>query len=335
MLQLARCGSVVSSDITETSLTIDGVVFVIDLGYAAPPSLISSDHLPLLPENPQINRAALHLTAAEMEKPVYNPHIRVESLLVKAISKASAQQRAGRAGRTRQGKCFRLYTEKAYKTEMQDKTYPEIFRSNLGSVVLQLKKLGTNDLVHFDFMDPPDPFHALPLILNVYHAFKQSTPRVDTVVLRQLCELPVADNVRQQLSRIMDRFNLPRWSTEFTSIDYYINIHRALVTRFFMQVAHLERMGHYLTVKDNQVAQLHPSTVLDHKPEWVMYNEKLDEPWRSFFESSPVILWVSSPNEARRSVRQSVKPQGIGRQEDSSEKTALKMGQSPRLRSSQ
>ena len=72
-----------------------------------------------------------------------------------AISKASAQQRAGRAGRTKPGKCFRLYTEKAYKQEMQENTYPEILRSNLGSVVLQLKKLGIDDLVHFDFMDPP------------------------------------------------------------------------------------------------------------------------------------------------------------------------------------
>ena len=57
---------------------------------------------------------------------VYNPRIRVESLLVSAISKASAQQRAGRAGRTRPGKCFRLYTEKAYQSEMQDNTYPEV-----------------------------------------------------------------------------------------------------------------------------------------------------------------------------------------------------------------
>ena len=86
---------------------------------------------------------------------VYNPRIRVESLLVSAISKASSQQRAGRAGRTRPGKCFRLYTEKAYQNEMQDNTYPEILRSNLGTVVLQLKKLGIDDLVHFDFMDPP------------------------------------------------------------------------------------------------------------------------------------------------------------------------------------
>ena len=70
-----------------------------------------------------------------------------------AISKASAQQRAGRAGRTKPGKCFRLYTEKAF--QMHDNTYPEILRSNLGTVVLHLKKLGIDDLVHFDFMDPP------------------------------------------------------------------------------------------------------------------------------------------------------------------------------------
>lgn len=54
---------------------------------------------------------------------------------------------------------LRLYTEKAYKNEMQDNTYPEILRSNLGSVVLQLKKLGIDDLVHFDFMDPPGKFY--------------------------------------------------------------------------------------------------------------------------------------------------------------------------------
>ena len=71
---------VISTNIAETSLTIDGVVFVIDPGFS--------------------------------KQKVYNPRIRVESLLVTPISKASAQQRAGRAGRTRPGKCFRLYTGK-------------------------------------------------------------------------------------------------------------------------------------------------------------------------------------------------------------------------------
>ncbi|KAJ3047653.1 hypothetical protein HK097_011336, partial [Rhizophlyctis rosea] len=108
-----------------TSLTIDGIVYVIDPGFS--------------------------------KQKVYNPRIRVESLLVSPISKASAQQRSGRAGRTRPGKCFRLYTEKAFLKDLQEQTYPEILRCNLGSVVLQLKKLGIDDLVHFDFMDPPAP----------------------------------------------------------------------------------------------------------------------------------------------------------------------------------
>jgi pre-mRNA-splicing factor ATP-dependent RNA helicase DHX15/PRP43 len=321
---------VVSTNIAETSLTIDGVVFVIDPGFA--------------------------------KQKVYNPRIRVESLLVSAVSKASAQQRAGRAGRTRPGKCFRLYTEKAYQNEMQDNTYPEILRSNLSSVVLQLKKLGIDDLVHFDFMDPPAPetlMRALELLnylgaldddgeltqlgammaefpldpqlskmliastdyncsneilsitsllsvpqvfirpgdkkkeadeskmrfahidgdhitlLNVYHAYKQNNedPQwcYDNFISYRSVKL--ADGVRDQLSRIMDRFGLRRTSTEFTSRDYYINIRKALISGFFSQIGHLERSGHYLTVKDNQVVQLHPSTCLDHKPEWVLYNE--------------------------------------------------------------
>ncbi|KAL8992884.1 MAG: hypothetical protein Q9188_007474 [Gyalolechia gomerana] len=116
---------IVSTNIAETSLTIDGIVYVVDPGFS--------------------------------KQKVYNPRIRVESLLVSPISKASAQQRAGRAGRTRPGKCFRLYTEDAFKKELIETTYPEILRSNLASTVLDLKKLGIDDLVHFDLMDPPAP----------------------------------------------------------------------------------------------------------------------------------------------------------------------------------
>lgn len=114
-----------ATNIAETSLTIDGVVYVIDTGFS--------------------------------KQKIYNPRSRVESLLVQPISRASAKQRAGRAGRTRPGKCFRLYTKEAFDTDLMETTYPEILRSNLGNVVLQLKKLGIDDLVHFDFMDPPAP----------------------------------------------------------------------------------------------------------------------------------------------------------------------------------
>ena len=68
---------------------------------------------------------------------------------------ASANQRAGRAGRVAAGKCFRLYTAWAYKHELEDNTIPEIQRINLGNAVLTLKALGIDDLVHFDFLDPP------------------------------------------------------------------------------------------------------------------------------------------------------------------------------------
>lgn len=116
---------VVATNIAETSLTIDGIVYVVDPGFS--------------------------------KQKIYNPRIRVESLLVSPISKASAQQRAGRAGRTRPGKCFRLYTEAAFKKELIEQTYPELLRSNLANTVLELKKLGVDDLVHFDWMDPPAP----------------------------------------------------------------------------------------------------------------------------------------------------------------------------------
>ena len=116
---------IVSTNIAETSLTIDGIVYVVDPGFS--------------------------------KQKIYNPRLRVESLLVSPISKASAQQRAGRAGRTRPGKCFRLYTEAAFKKELNETTYPEVLRSNLSSTVLELKKLGIDDLVHFDLMDPPAP----------------------------------------------------------------------------------------------------------------------------------------------------------------------------------
>ncbi|PYI11176.1 pre-mRNA splicing factor ATP-dependent RNA helicase PRP43 [Aspergillus sclerotiicarbonarius CBS 121057] len=326
---------IVSTNIAETSLTIDGIVYVVDPGFS--------------------------------KQKIYNPRIRVESLLVSPISKASAQQRAGRAGRTRPGKCFRLYTEGAFKKELIDQTYPEILRSNLSSTVLELKKLGVDDLVHFDLMDPPapetlmraleelnylacldddgnltqlgrlasefplDPALAVMLIsspefycsneilsitallsvpqvfvrpasqrkrademkdlfahpdgdhltiLNVYHAFKSPEAQEN---LKQWCHdhflslrsLQSADNVRMQLLRIMEREELEMISTPFEDKKYYENIRRALCAGFFMQVAKKEAQGKnmYLTIKDNQNVLLHPSTVLGHEAEWVLYNE--------------------------------------------------------------
>ena len=114
---------VISTNIAETSLTVDGVKYVVDTGYC--------------------------------KLKVYNPRLGMDALQVFPCSQAAAGQRAGRAGRTSAGVCWRLFTEGAYKHEMLAASVPEIQRTNLGNVVLLLKSLNVDDLLHFDFMDPP------------------------------------------------------------------------------------------------------------------------------------------------------------------------------------
>ncbi|CAL1270973.1 unnamed protein product [Larinioides sclopetarius] len=114
---------VVATNIAETSLTVDGIMFVVDSGYC--------------------------------KLKVYNPRIGMDALQIYPISQANANQRSGRAGRTGPGHCFRLYTESQYKNEMLLTTVPEIQRTNLANVVLLLKSLGVQNLLQFHFMDPP------------------------------------------------------------------------------------------------------------------------------------------------------------------------------------
>lgn len=322
---------VVSTNIAETSLTIDGIVYVVDPGFS--------------------------------KQKVYNPRIRVESLLVSPISKASAAQRAGRAGRTRPGKCFRLYTEKDYIKELEEQTYPEILRSNLANTVLELVKLGIHDLVRFDYCDPPAPetiMRALELLnylaaldddgnltalgsmmaefpldpqmskllitspefecsneiltivsmlsvpnvflrppnqrkeadaakallsipegdhltlMNIYNSYKQNEHDKNWAWNNYLSAraLMQADNVRNQIQRIMERLDIDLTSRTVTGPRFYDNIRKTLVCGFFMQVAHKEgERNAYKTVKDNQAVSLHPSCGLDTNPEWVLFNE--------------------------------------------------------------
>ncbi|KAJ1262717.1 hypothetical protein BS78_09G131500 [Paspalum vaginatum] len=150
---------VLSTNIAETSLTIDGIGYVVDPGFCKVKS--------------------------------YSPRTGTESLLVRPISKASADQRAGRSGRTGPGKCFRLFTEHSYRKDMEDETVPEIQRSNLASVVLSLKALGINDLVNFDFMDPPAS-EALLKALEDLFALGALNCRGDlTKTGRRMAELPL------------------------------------------------------------------------------------------------------------------------------------------------
>ncbi|CAD7699242.1 unnamed protein product [Ostreobium quekettii] len=150
---------VLATNIAETSVTIDGIRYVIDTG--------------LVKQNS------------------YNPRSGMEQLLVTPVSKAAAQQRAGRAGRTAPGKCYRLYTAWSYEHELEDNTIPEIQRTNLGNVVLMLKSLGINDLVGFDFMDPP-PSETLIRALEQLYALGALNDRGELTKLgRRMAELPL------------------------------------------------------------------------------------------------------------------------------------------------
>ncbi|XP_031287502.1 probable pre-mRNA-splicing factor ATP-dependent RNA helicase DEAH9 isoform X2 [Pistacia vera] len=128
---------VISTNIAETSLTLEGIVYVVDSGFS--------------------------------KQRFYNPISDIENLVVAPISKASARQRAGRAGRVRPGKCYRLYTEEYFVNEMSAEGIPEMQRSNLVSCVIQLKALGIDNILGFDWPASPPP-EAMVRALEVLYS---------------------------------------------------------------------------------------------------------------------------------------------------------------------
>ena len=150
---------VIATNIAETSLTIDGICYVIDSGFN--------------------------------KQKTYNAKSGMESLVVTPVSQAAANQRAGRAGRTQPGKCFRLFTAFSFQNELEANTVPEILRTNMGNVVLLLKSLGINDLMGFDFLDKP-PASALIKALEQLYALGALNDRGELTKLgRKMAEFPL------------------------------------------------------------------------------------------------------------------------------------------------
>jgi pre-mRNA-splicing factor ATP-dependent RNA helicase DHX15/PRP43 len=116
---------IISTNIAETSLTIEGIVYVVDSGL--------------------------------VKQLVYNPRCCLDMLQVVPISRAAANQRAGRAGRTQPGTCFRLYSKEAFDSVCPVTTLPAIISSDIKSVMLSLKSLGYSNLLDVDWIDPPAP----------------------------------------------------------------------------------------------------------------------------------------------------------------------------------
>ncbi|KAJ0000546.1 hypothetical protein NQD34_012388 [Periophthalmus magnuspinnatus] len=203
---------VVATNIAETSLTIDGIIYVIDPGFCKQKS--------------------------------YNARTGMESLIVTPCSRASANQRAGRAGRVAAGKCFRLYTAWAFKHEMEETTVPEIQRTNLGNVVLLLKSLGINDLIHFDFMDPP-PHETLVLALEQLYALGALNHLGELTKLgRRMAELPVDP----MLSKMILASEQYKCSEEILSIAAMLSVNNSIFYRPKDKVVHADNARMNFTV---------------------------------------------------------------------------------------
>ena len=158
---------VIATNIAETSITIDGVYYVIDPGF--------------------------------VKQNAYDPKLGMDSLVVTPISQAQAKQRAGRAGRTGPGKCFRLYTEAAYQSEMLPTSIPEIQRQNLSNTILMLKAMGINDLLHFDFMDPPPTNTMLTALEELYALSALDDEGLLTRLGRKMADFPMEPSLSKAL----------------------------------------------------------------------------------------------------------------------------------------
>ncbi|KDO81973.1 hypothetical protein CISIN_1g005291mg [Citrus sinensis] len=160
---------IVSTNIAETSLTVDGVVYVIDCGY--------------------------------VKQRQYNPSSGMYSLDVVQISKVQANQRVGRAGRTRPGKCYRLYPSTVYHDEFLDVTVPEIQRSSLAGSVLYLKSLDLSDInvLKFDFLDPPSSESLEDALKQLYLIDAIDENGSITSIGRTMAELPLEPSLSRML----------------------------------------------------------------------------------------------------------------------------------------
>ena len=158
---------VIATNIAETSITIDHIYYVIDPGF--------------------------------VKQNAYDPKLGMDSLVVTPISQAQAKQRAGRAGRTGPGKCFRLYTEAAFQSEMLPTSIPEIQRQNLSMTILMLKAMGINDLLHFDFMDPPPTNTMLTALKELYDLSALDDEGLLTRLGRKMADFPMEPSLSKVL----------------------------------------------------------------------------------------------------------------------------------------
>ncbi|GCE97727.1 DEAH-box RNA-dependent ATPase prp2 [Zygosaccharomyces mellis] len=149
---------VLATNIAETSLTVEGIKYVVDPGYVKENSFV--------------------------------PSTGMTQLLTVPCSRASVDQRAGRAGRVGPGKCYRIFTKWSYYNELELMPRPEIVRTNLSSVVLLLLSLGITNLVNFQLLDKPSVSSLSKSLENLYLLGALNSKGTITKLGRIMCEFP-------------------------------------------------------------------------------------------------------------------------------------------------
>jgi len=159
---------IVATNIAATSITINGVVYVVDCGY--------------------------------IKQTTYNHRTGLDCLEVVPISQSEAKQRAGRAGRTQPGQCIRLYSKKFYDS-MLDSAVPEIQRTSLTNVMLNLKCMGIKNVLHFDYLDPPSEKMILEALRQLYHYQAIDDDGRVTALGHQLVQYPLQPSLARAVIR--------------------------------------------------------------------------------------------------------------------------------------
>ncbi|KAH9822324.1 adenosinetriphosphatase [Melampsora americana] len=252
---------ILATNIAETSITIDGIYYVVDPGF--------------------------------VKQKAWDPRLGMDSLVVTPISQAQARQRSGRAGRTGPGKCYRLYTEAAYRNEMLPTSIPDIQRQNLAHTILMLKAMGINDLLNFDFMDPP-PQQTMITCIGEFEERWQTVIPMDPELSKMLIA-SVDLGCSEEVLTIKAKFHQPegdhltllavydgwkvrimdRYKHDIVSCGTnYNRVRRSICSGYFRHAAKKDPQEGYKTLVEGTPVFIHPSSALFNRaPEWIIYHE--------------------------------------------------------------
>uniref|UniRef100_A0A915Q4W7 RNA helicase n=1 Tax=Setaria digitata TaxID=48799 RepID=A0A915Q4W7_9BILA len=318
---------VIATNIAETSVTIPGIVYVVDCGF--------------------------------VKLRVMNPENYLESLMKLPVSQASAQQRAGRAGRIRPGKCYRLYPQEEFDKLLVN-TVPEMQRLNLAGVILLLKALGIHNVLRFNYLSPPPSFAMVEGLQLLYCLGALSKDGLLTNPLGiQMAEFPLPPQHSRALLcsgelgcseeiaaiiamlQVQDVFVIPsrgrhqaNRSSKQWCVNHFLNyrcLRRAeairdqllnylrhhdvpiksckeygelksilycLVKGFFAQVAFYHFSGDYVTVRNEHHFKVYKGSAIMYRkefPKWVLFTEVLQDTIRDISVIEPEWLYQLVP----------------------------------------